>query len=106
MWKPTVVDVLEHICIQSIEKNKIWQVFSDGPIVNFLFLRILDEHRHDSELNPLVDIGTCVLHTKHNLFKHGEKESNWNIKKLLNHMFKLLMKVHHVKQIMKGSLLY
>ena len=40
-------------------------------------------------LNPLIDIGTRGLHTIHNLFKHGKKESNWNIKKLLKLIFKL-----------------
>ena len=53
------------------------------------FLKSLEEHRCDAELNPLLIIGTCGLHTKRNLFKHGEKESNWSIKKLLNLMFKL-----------------
>ena len=49
----------------------------------------MDEHRGDAELNPLIDIGTLGLHAVHNSFKHGENESNWNIKKLLNSMFKL-----------------
>ena len=53
------------------------------------FLKILDEHRRDAELNPLIDIGTCVLHTVYNSFKYGKKDGNWNIKKLLNLMFKL-----------------
>ena len=56
---------------------------------NCHFKKILDEHRRDAELNSLIDIGTCGLHTVHDSLKHGEKESNWNIKKLLNSMFKL-----------------
>ena len=83
--------MLEHFnsCVESIEKNKILQVFSDGPNVTLSFLKTPDEHRRDDELNLLIDIGTCGLHTIHNSFKHGENESNWNIKKLLNSRFKL-----------------
>ena len=43
-----------------------------------------------------------VPYTIHNSFKHGEKESNWNIKKLLNYS----VKVYHNMNIMKGSLLH
>ena len=36
-------------------------------------LKILDDHRRDAELNPLINIGTCGLHTIHNSFKHGDE---------------------------------
>ena len=74
---------------QKYWKNKILQVFSDQPNVSLSFLKILEEHRRDAELNPLIGIDTCRLHTVHNLFKYGEKESNWNMKKLLNSILKL-----------------
>ena len=74
---------------QKYWKNKILQVFSDQPNVSLSFLKILEEHRRDAELNPLIGIDTCRLHTVHNLFKYGEKESNWNVKKLLNSILKL-----------------
>ena len=91
MGKSAAIDVLEHFnsCVESIEKHKILQVFSDGPNVNLSFLKLLDEHRRDADLNPLINIDTCGLHTVHNSFKHGEKESDWNIKKLLNSIFKI-----------------
>ena len=63
-------------CAKSIEKNKILQVFSNGLNVNLSFLKIVDEHRGDAELNPLIDIGTLGLHAVHNSFKHAENESN------------------------------
>ena len=77
MGKSGALDVLEDFfsCVKSIEKNKILQVFSNGLNVNLSFLKILDEHRGDAELNPLIDIGTLVLHAVHNSFKHGENES-------------------------------
>ena len=82
MGKSAAVDVLEHFnsCVESSKKKL--QVFSDGLNVNLSLLKILNEHRCDAELNPLIDIGTCGLHIIHNSFKHGEKESNWNIKEL------------------------
>ena len=103
MGKSAAVGVLEHFnsCVESIEKNKILQVFSDEPNVNLSFLKILDEHRRDAKLNPLIYIETCGLHTVYNSFKYGKKDGNWNIKKLLN-----LMKVHHAVQVMKVSLLH
>ena len=72
--------------------SKVFQkitIFSDGQNVNLSFLKILDEHRRNAELKPLTDIGTCGFHVLHNSFKHREKESNWNMKKLSNSMFKL-----------------
>ena len=83
-WMSAVVDVLEHFnsCVEIIEENKILQVFSDVPNVNLSFLKILDEHRRDAKPNLLIEIDTCGLHAVHNSFKHGEKESNWNIMKI------------------------
>ena len=49
------------------------QVFSDGPNVNLSFLKILDEHRRDAEVNPMIDIGTCGLHTVRNSLKQRER---------------------------------
>ena len=70
-----VVDVFEYFnpSVESIEKPKILQVFSDGPNVNLSHLKILDDHRRDAELSPLINIGTCGLHTIHNSFKHGDE---------------------------------
>ena len=69
--KSAVVNVLEQFnsCVESIE-TKIYMYitsFSDGPNVNLSFLNILDGDRRDAELNSLIDIVTCGLHTIHNL---------------------------------------
>ena len=37
----------------------------------------------------MLDIGTCGLHLVHNAFQHGEKASNWNVKKHLSAMSKI-----------------
>ena len=43
----------------------------------------------DRELSHLVAIGTCGLHVLHNSFKHGEKATGWNVKKLHLSIFKI-----------------
>ena len=53
--------VLEHFnsCVESIEKKQQnFTISSGGPNVNLSFLKILDEHRRDTEHNPLIDFGT------------------------------------------------
>ena len=72
-----------------LEKEKLLQVSSDGPNVNLLFLRVLTAKRKDEEHRHLTDLGTCGLHIAHNPFKHGEKASDWQLKKLMSFMSKI-----------------
>ena len=60
-------------CLGPLEKEKLFQVSSDGPNVNLLFPKVLREKCKDEELGQLIDLGTCGLHSAHNAFKHGEK---------------------------------
>ena len=55
----------------------------------FLFLKVLTEKHKDEELSQLIDLGTCGLQTTHNAFKHGEKASDWQLKKLMSSMSKI-----------------
>ena len=89
LGKSTAVDVLEHFnpCFNSIEKKKKITNFLWWAKFQFVNLKILDEHRRDAELNPLIDISNCGLHTVHNLFKHGDNGSNWNIKWKVQFLF-------------------
>ena len=91
MGKSSAKDVFEHFksCTETIDDLKLLQVYSDGPNVNLAFLNLLNESRSESELSKLLDIGTCSLHSVHNAFQHGEKASNWNIKKHLSAMSKI-----------------
>ena len=68
--------VFEHFdcSIQTLDKAKLLEVFSDGPNVNLAFFELLKESRREAELNELLDIGTCGLHILH-------KASNWIVKK-------------------------
>ena len=72
-----------------IDVKKIVQVMSDGPNVNLLFLKLLNESRAEEELSRLIELGTCGLHTLHNGFQHGEKASGWELKSLLKGMYKI-----------------
>ena len=76
-------------CLDPLEKEKLLQVSSDGPNVNLLLLKILAEKCKDEELSQLIDLGTCGLHTAHNAFKHGQKASDWQLKKLMTSMSKI-----------------
>ena len=50
---------------------------------------ILCGKRKDAEMNDLISIGTCGLHTIHPAFQHGEGASKWHITKPLAAMFKI-----------------
>ena len=76
-------------CLSSLNRSKILQVSSNGPNVNLAFLNLVHENRKDDLLDPLIDIGTCSLHTLHRFFQTGEKATDWNIKKLLSSMNKI-----------------
>ena len=76
-------------CLSSLDHSKILQVSSDVPNVNLAFLNLVHENRKDDLLDPLIDIGTCSLHTLHRSFQTGEKATDWNIKKLLSSMNKI-----------------
>ena len=57
--------------------------------MNELFLKVLTEKWEDEEFNQSIDRDTYGLHTAHNSFKHGEKASDWQLKKLMLFMRKI-----------------
>ena len=65
---------------------------SDGANVNKLFLNLLAETKEEEQCSWLVDLGMCGLHTLHNGLQHGEKTSGWELKLLLNTVYKMLDK--------------
>ena len=67
--------------------------------MNLAFLNLAHENRKDDLLDPLIDIGTCSLHTLHRSFQTGEKTTDWNIKKLLSSI-KYLMNLSLAELIM------
>ena len=88
MGRSSAEDVLNTFlsCVSEIDKAKILQVSSDGPSVNLLFLKNLNEQRQEEELDPLIDIGTCGLHIIHGSLKAGPKASGWELNNLLKSM--------------------
>ena len=76
--------------IKKLDKNNFLQTSSDRPKVNFKFLELMSENRETEELSPLIDIGTCRLHTVHNSLKAGIKSSRWIVGKVMKAMWKLL----------------
>ena len=76
-------------CLGPLVEEKLLQVSSDGPNANLLFLKALPEKRKDEGLNQLINLGTCALHTALNTFKHGEKASDCQLKKLMSSMSKI-----------------
>ena len=66
------------------------QLSSDGPNVNLLFLKEYDAQRSLNGLPPLLDVGTCGLHTVHGSMKAGEKATKWDVGKTLKAMDGLL----------------
>ena len=92
MGKSSAQDVYTHFksCAKSLEDAKYLQISSDGPNVNLAFLEILKDSRTEPDCDKkLINIGTCGLHIMHNAFKHCEKASTWDVKKLLSAMYKI-----------------
>ena len=77
---------------KNLTKKNFLQISSDGPNVNLKFLELMAESRETEELSPLIDIGTCRLHTVHNSLKVGIKSSRWIVGKVMKAMWKLLNK--------------
>ena len=67
----------------SIRERKTSSSFSRCTKREFTFSQSPYRNAKDEELNQLIDLGTCGLHTANNAFKHGEKASDWQLKKLM-----------------------
>ena len=52
-------------CMEKVSPANMIQISSDGPNVNLKILRLITERREFSDLLPLLNIGTCGLHTVH-----------------------------------------
>ena len=69
--------------IQGLDPRKFTQISMDGPNVNLLLLKNVQSSRAEGNLPKLLDIGTCNLHTLHLAFKHGAKETGWDLQKIM-----------------------
>ena len=58
--------------------------------MNLKFLQIIKDCQEELDHLPLIDIGTCGLHTVHGSFKTGLVASGWLIEKILKWMWYFL----------------
>ena len=89
LGKSLAVNVLQKFEDATFEllKQKCIQISSDGPDVNLKSLDLLNEKCRNACLNELISIG---LHTVSRAFQNAENSADWNIKKVLPAMHKIL----------------
>ena len=61
----------------------------DGPSTNWKVLKLLEENRNDKEYTPLMNIGSCGLHTVHGAFETGTEINIWNLGKIMKAMLQI-----------------
>ena len=76
--------------IKELDKNNFLQISSDGPNVSLKYLEMMAENKETKALSPLIDIGTCGLHTVRSSLKAGIKSSWWIVGKVQETILKLL----------------
>lgn len=80
--------------VQPLSAKSILQVSMDGPAVNYKFIQELQSFLLKEESNTnLLNVGSCGLHTLHNAFKCGMKETSWELSKFLRAIFNLFKDV-------------
>ena len=62
--------------INKLNPESFIQIYSGGPKVSLCFLELFAEKRESEKLLPLIQIGTCDLHTIHGSMKAGVEISN------------------------------
>ena len=66
------------------------QVSMNGPNVNVKFYKKFSRLYKEENCHCLIDIGTCSLHTVHNIFQTEVEATGWNVKKVLKGAFCVL----------------
>ena len=61
----------------------------DGPNTNWKVLKLLEEIRNDKEYAPLINIGSCGLHTVHGTFETGIETTTWNLGKIMKALWQM-----------------
>ena len=61
----------------------------DGPTTNWAVLTKIQEERKEEEIPQLENIGSCGLHVIAGALQTGVSKTPWNLKKVLQSMFKL-----------------
>ena len=67
--------------VASLDQSNLIQISSDGPNVNLKVLKIITDQREEGNHLPLIDIGTCALHTVQRGLQNGIVSSGfWHFK--------------------------
>lgn len=74
--------------LKELDAKKMIQISMDGPNVNWSLFKKVEEERKLNNYPLLINIGSCALHIVHGAFENGSKQTQWNIKKLLSHLYK------------------
>ena len=75
--------------VEALDQSKLIQISLDGLSVNLKFLSIINEQR-EGDRPPLVNFGTCGLHTIQGSLENGIISSGWKIDDVLRWVWSLL----------------
>ncbi|KAK2832572.1 hypothetical protein Q7C36_016034 [Tachysurus vachellii] len=77
--------------LSPLDPNKLLQISMDGPMVNWKFLKMLQEDKRQSDpsASKLLHLGSCALHVVHGSFQGGEKETGWKVGDVLRALWQL-----------------
>ena len=75
--------------IKPLEKKRMINLGMDGPNTNWAVLTKIQGERKEEELSQLENIGSCGLHVIAGALQTGVSKTSWNLKKVLQSMFKL-----------------
>ena len=67
-----ILNLLQHSLNELLPQRMI-QLSVDGPSTNWKVSKLLEENRSDKEYAPLMNIGSCGLHTVHGAFQMAWK---------------------------------
>ena len=68
----------------------LYQISMDGPKVSLKFYKEVEAKCTEIFYHPLVDMGTCSLHSVHGAVKSSVESTSWGIKDILKGGFNLL----------------
>ena len=89
MGHTTHKDLVENfnIALKDLDMTEVLQLSMGGPKVNLKFLEEIQKGRRLEQMQEVIDIGTCNLHTVHGALETGVEKSGWDLKKLLKGAF-------------------
>ena len=77
----TAVELMDKLneVIKNLDPEKLYQIFMDGPAVNIKFLNEFKLKQQENAFHPIIDIGTCSLHSVYGTVKTAFDKSNMKL---------------------------